>query len=139
MEQRAAGCGNRAPEIGLSLFTSDQNAGLVEEFFGEVGQHRLILAYKIEVRMQADILRVNDAQTIQIEIARQALKRRNVMPARRQDHSQEEGWLPAQVGTELMFDSVYEGIACILRLERPDTLRNLIDAGPCCGKGSHLS
>jgi hypothetical protein len=31
---------------------------LVEEFFREVGQHRLVLAYEIEVGMQADILRV---------------------------------------------------------------------------------
>jgi len=136
MEQRVIGRGNRPPEIGLSLFTGNQNSGLLEEFFREIGQHRLALAYKIQVRMQAYIFHVNDAQTIQIKIARQALKSCIVMPAWRQDHFQEERWLPAPVGTDLMFDSVYEGIPRVLRLKRPDTLRDLIDAGLCCGRSS---
>ena len=83
---------------------------MVEEFFREVGQHRLVLAYEIEVGMQADILRVNNTQTIQMKIAGQALKRRIVMPARRQNHFQEDSRLAAPVGTDLMFDSVYQGL-----------------------------
>ena len=82
MEQPIVSSGNRASDIGLIPMAGSQDSGLVEEFFREVGQHRLALTDKIQVRMQADIFGVNDAQTIQIEIARQALQRRIVMPAR---------------------------------------------------------
>ncbi len=61
--------------------------------------------------MQADIFRVYNTQTIQVEISRQALKRGIVMPARCQDHFHEERWLPTPVGADFIFDSAYEGVA----------------------------
>ena len=88
----------RKPHVGYwlgSLFTGHQNSGLIEEFFGKVGQYRLILAYKVEVRMQAEIFRVNDAQSIPEEIVREPLERRIVMPAGREDYFRDERWLPA--------------------------------------------